>query len=684
MLEISYRCSRAAAIAPYPRGRQGFEWETEMSNHKSIFKRVAVLGWAIVLSFLAGAKANDQRHNPQRTQGKYMGHQWYIDENHLIWWDGKPYVRYGFTGNGEIDRFIKLGFDQFNVYPSEELWVFSKDTNDNEKAISEVDEFTDELVRKGATYYAGLNSLWPWKHNSKIRPEDMVQCTLKRVWDITEFAGKRKSLELSFTVDGPINFERRNAKIYLFDFGAGEYEDISKRLTDVNVSREQVIESPNERYTATKYTLALTKFRLPVSQDLRVTLILKLARPMVPNVYPSAFPALWKPGIIRYYRNGVERFKKAYAKDGLRGMKFGDEINTYRASSVRCEIYVDFGNDSIALESYRNWLKRKFGAIDELNEYLETEFRDFTQVTWRICIYPFLENDFVEGDEALAQETFGLFDSAEQLEKIDQLQEEFRVWFYGYWLAQYARMAKEITGNVPVFLASAGIGGDAESYLQIHKQAMLQGVDGLVRNHYAWVGKTASGKLATFAAGSDRRFPLETVTELLDSVQTECGKTKTYFANEFGRPRVGGDDFFDDFGLGHQFSFRSKQDLRDFLAVLIDNGYKGFNMFKMNPNVEAAQQEVRWLSELKPEIVKKTVQTTEYEKEIKISKEQAISLARKNARLRRLFERHPNARASAVFNKEYGVWLVEFVEDGTEVGFASVSADGRVLETEIK
>ncbi len=49
------------------------------------------------------------------------------------------------------------------------------------------------------------------------------------------------------------------------------------------------------------------------------------------------------------------------------------------------------------------------------------------------------------------------------------------------------------------------------------------------------------------------------------------------------------------------------EDLRDLLTVLIDNGYKGFNMFKMNPGVEAAQQEVQWMAQLKEETLRKTV-----------------------------------------------------------------------------
>jgi hypothetical protein len=325
-------------------------------------------------------------------------------------------------------------------------------------------------------------------------------------------------------------------------------------------------------------------------------------------VYPSALPALWKPGIQHYFRDSLTSLKAAYGKEGLRGMSFGDEIDTHRTSLLGSGMYIDFSNDAIALRAYRDWLKERFQTVANLNTFLDMRWGSFEDVTWRICIYPFVER------EGRRQEpkppTFGLFDSFEQLERLGNLQDQFRVWFYGYWLAQYGRMAKETIAPVPVFVTSAGLGGPAQDYLQIHRYALLEGLDGLSRNHYAWVGRTEQGRLETFVPGSRTRFPLETVTEMLDSVQRQSGRTKAYWANEFGRPRRGEDGFVDDFGLGHQFSFPSKEDLRDFLTVLIDNGYKGFNMFKMNPSVAAAQQEVQWMAELKEEILRKAAAHT--------------------------------------------------------------------------
>lgn len=64
----------------------------------------------------------------QPSQGRYLDRTWRIEEDHLIWWDDKPYIGYGFTGNGDTDRLIKLGFDQFNVGPCEQVEGHQDDT----------------------------------------------------------------------------------------------------------------------------------------------------------------------------------------------------------------------------------------------------------------------------------------------------------------------------------------------------------------------------------------------------------------------------------------------------------------------------------------------------------------------------------------------------------------------------
>jgi hypothetical protein len=549
---------------------------------------------------LAGHIQAEARVQP--SQGRYWDRTWRIDENHLIWWDDKPYIRYGFTGNGDVDRLIRLGFSQFNVGPSEQLWAASDDPAERKEVVRQVDEFTERLVARGATYYANLNILWPT--SDRIAPEDKVTCVVKRVWDIT-LLSRDRPLEVSFVSEAHLQLDRVRSRVYLFDMTKGQYSDISSKLKDIRTAREVSRESSGERGAANRHTLVLGPVDLPPSGDLRITFIGSMEREYVPGVYPSGLPALWKPAIRRYFRDSLASLKTAYGKEGLRGMSFGDEINTHRTSLLWSSTYVNFSNDAIALRAYRDWLKERFKTIADLNAFLHLRLGSFEDMTWHICIYPFLERERRREEEK--SHTFGLFDSFEQLERSGNLQDQFRVWFYGRWLAEYGRMAKEIIGPVPVFVTSAGLGGPAQEYLQIHQYALLEGLDGLSRNHYAWVGRTEGGRLATFVPGSRMRFPLETVTEMLDSVQRQSGRTKAYWANEFGRPRREEEGFVDDFGLGHQFSFPSKEDLRDFLTVLIDNGYKGFNMFKMNPSVEAAQQEVQWMAELRDEIVRKTM-----------------------------------------------------------------------------
>ena len=94
---------------------------------------------------------------------------------------------------------------------------------------------------------------------------------------------------------------------------------------------------------------------------------------------------------------------------------------------------------------------------------------------WIVPMHPFLPeldrtDDVAEQEEswAGAKAAWGLADSVEQLRKISQLQEDFRQWFCGHWLAEYAKMAKEAIGPVPVFVCSAAISGNADQYLAMH------------------------------------------------------------------------------------------------------------------------------------------------------------------------------------------------------------------------
>jgi hypothetical protein len=209
----------------------------------------------------------------QPTRGKYMGQSWHIDADHLLWWQGKPYVRYGFTGNGNVHKFMKLGFNHFNVGPSEELWVFSKDPSMNRQALREVNDFTDELVHKGATYYAILNLLWPWRGSGKIAEQDRVNCLFRKTWDVTEFAKQDEAIELEFISYFPLAVNRQKLEAYLFDLDAGQYRDISKNLRDFHITMKTIEESAHERYRATVQKLKFVPMRLPDSDQLRITII---------------------------------------------------------------------------------------------------------------------------------------------------------------------------------------------------------------------------------------------------------------------------------------------------------------------------------------------------------------------------------------------------------------------------
>lgn len=239
-------------------------------------------------------------------------------------------------------------------------------------------------------------------------------------------------------------------------------------------------------------------------------------------------------------------------------------------------------------------------------------------------------------------------------------------------------MAKEVIGDVPVFVCSAAIGGDADQYLTMHRWALREGVDGLIRNHYGHGGR-------------EERHTLASLARWMANVQQESGCTKHLWANEVGYvgPHVTDDDWaaneaaeLDSQGsFGSQWAFPSRDSLREMLVLLTHYGYRGFNRFLMNPSAPRASREVKWMAQLRPEITSMVVRADGPPGAVEgLTREQAIAAARADGRIRRLLRGVEPARATAEFSERWDVWLVRFFAGDRPLGFASVSRQGEVLE----
>ena len=125
-------------------------------------------------------------------------------------------------------------------------------------------------------------------------------------------------------------------------------------------------------------------------------------------------------------------------------------------------------------------------------------------------------------------------------------------------------------------------------------------MDALIRNHYGNGGKQERDTLASLA-------------QWLKEVELESGCTKQLWANEVGyvRPHFTDEEWAEaeaaeleaGDSFGSQWAFPSKESLREMLLLLRQYGYRGFNRFLMNPSARRAAQEVKWMAELRQEIV---------------------------------------------------------------------------------
>jgi hypothetical protein len=76
---------------------------------------VFVLGMiaGVALGGESASRTREARRDIPPSSGEYLGHRWRIDPNHLMWWDGKPYVPFGGFGLKPDDA---PGLDTHNLW----------------------------------------------------------------------------------------------------------------------------------------------------------------------------------------------------------------------------------------------------------------------------------------------------------------------------------------------------------------------------------------------------------------------------------------------------------------------------------------------------------------------------------------------------------------------------------------
>ncbi len=293
------------------------------------------------------------------SSGRYMGHAWRIDKDHLIWWDGKPYVRFGFTGNGDPAQMLRAGFDQFGLMPAEEWPISGPDP----KIIHSVNETSEQLEKAGATYYGTLNAFWPWRYGNLIAESDKAPVFVRDVRDITKYSGRRLALNLQVRL--PIHKVEQDkvtpipTHAVLFDLDRGTHHDLRSQLESVapfyaEPGLDARREGDEEQPGGMPFRVRFKPTHFPKSTSLRLVVAMEVRLGEVPGA--NGLPPLWNPGIREFYRCSLEAFRPAYAKPGLRGLQFGDEINPFPLSLLTARTYLDLRRDAVALKAYWDWL----------------------------------------------------------------------------------------------------------------------------------------------------------------------------------------------------------------------------------------------------------------------------------------------------------------------------------------
>jgi hypothetical protein len=384
-------------------------------------KRLGQLGLVVLLTAIratsgSGGYGDDNAQPPDNySQGEYMGHKWYIDENHMIFWDDEPYIRYSFTGSPRLDQleeFFALGIDQFNVLAGEEKYVFENDPAVHQQNKEEIDAFTTAVTELGGTYYAGLNTLLPWKTSGKIADASRAPWVERGFTEVTEYAGTTAAVSMSvFAPEDMSDYtDEASIEVYLYDFTTATRNDLSDKILSVEWEDRGEGEG-DEVDTRYAIVIQLEAVDFPSSERLVIAASVPTSHE---TVFAYDMPAMWRQDVQDYFKTSLEFFADAYRKEGLRGMCFCDEIALWDTQPFMWGAE-DFNRDREVMEAYHAWLAEEYnGDITALNADLGTSFSDFDEVPWYTTPLPY------EGLEHLREvgELFGVYPSIRVVETI--------------------------------------------------------------------------------------------------------------------------------------------------------------------------------------------------------------------------------------------------------------------------
>jgi len=98
-----------------------------------------------------GVPSDSIRDGPKRklsrSSGEYLGQKWYVDQDHLMWWDGKPYVPFGGFG---VEPGNEFGLNTFNFWIDFDPFTANADYTREQHRV-DIAQKLDAITKAGGT-----------------------------------------------------------------------------------------------------------------------------------------------------------------------------------------------------------------------------------------------------------------------------------------------------------------------------------------------------------------------------------------------------------------------------------------------------------------------------------------------------------------------------------------------------